>query len=460
MTDHNYNRVGPGDAVPHILRQWLSPFRFWFTAPSWDHLLVLVMGAILSPGKRTVTACLRITGRAEATNFAVYHQLLNRARWNPRTLASRLLSIVVTSLVPDGPIVIGMDDTIERRWGPRIAARGIYRDPVRSSHGHFVKASGLRWLSFMILAPVPWAKCIKALPVLTLLCPSERYDQKKGQKHKLLTDWARQGLLQLCRWLPGRDLIFVGDSSFAVHALAAALPDRATLITRLRLDASLFAPPDQRHEHTRGRPAQKGMPLPKLRTVLNNPRTSWQRVTASIWYGRQTDKCLDITSGTGLWYRRGTPPKPIRWVLVRDPTGRREPQAFMSTNTDLDPTQIIAFFVRRWQIEVTFGETRAHLGVETQRQWNDNAIMRTTPSLLALYSLVTLWAADLLGQNIQPYAAAWYKKTEFTFSDAIGAVRLVLWSDDLYRHCPSNPDMHKIPPSRLLRMAQALCFAA
>ncbi|RWX21936.1 hypothetical protein EHH54_39635, partial [Rhizobium leguminosarum] len=184
MTDHNDNRVGPGDAVPHILRQWLSPFRFWFTAPSWDHLLVLVMGAILSPGKRTVTACLRITGRAEASNFAVYHQLLNRARWNPRTLASRLLSIVVASLVPDGPIVIGMDDTIERGWGPRIAARGIYRDPVRSSHGHFVKASGLRWLSFMILAPVPWAKCIKALPVLTLLCPSERYDQKKGQKHK------------------------------------------------------------------------------------------------------------------------------------------------------------------------------------------------------------------------------------------------------------------------------------
>ncbi|MEQ1409875.1 transposase, partial [Neorhizobium sp. Rsf11] len=247
--------VGSGDPVPHILRQWLSSFRPWFTAPSWDHLLVLVMGAILSPGKRTVTACLRITGRAEAGNFSLYHQLLNRARWNPRTLAARLLSIVVASLVPDGPIVIGMDDTIERRWGPKIAARGIYRDPVRSSHGHFVKASGLRWLSFMVLAPIPWAKCIKALPVLTLLCPSERYDKNRGRNHKLLTDWARQGVLQLCRWLPGCDIIFVGDSSFAVHTLAAALPDRATLITRLRLDASLFAPPDPRHEHTLGRPA-------------------------------------------------------------------------------------------------------------------------------------------------------------------------------------------------------------
>ena len=223
MTDYHKSCVGSGDPVPHILGHWLSPSRLWFTAPSWEHLLVLVMGAILSPGKRTVTACLRITGRAEAANFSVYHQLLNRARWNPRTLAARRLSIVVASLVPDGPVVIGMDDTIERRWGPRIAARGIYRDPVRSSHGHFVKASGLRWLSFMILSPVPWAKCVKALPVLTLLCPSERYDQKRGRKHKLLTDCARQGVLQLCRWLPGRDIIFVGDSSCAVHTLAAAL---------------------------------------------------------------------------------------------------------------------------------------------------------------------------------------------------------------------------------------------
>jgi len=151
------------------------------------------------------------------------HQFLNRSRWNPRLLSARLLSIIVERFVPDGPVVIGMDDTIERRWGQRIAARGIYRDPVRSSHGHFVKASGLRWLSFMVLSPVPWARCIKALPVLTILCPSERHDQKKGRRHKLLTDWARQGVLQLCRWLPEREIIFVGDSSFAVHTLAGGI---------------------------------------------------------------------------------------------------------------------------------------------------------------------------------------------------------------------------------------------
>ena len=187
-----------GDPVPLMLRRWLQPWRPCFTAPSWEHVLVLVMGAVLATGKRTVTSCLRVTGRAEDANFASYHQILNRARWSSRAAARRLLGIIVERLVPDGPVVIGMDDTIERRWGRRISARGIYRDPVRSSHGHFVKASGLRWLSFMVLTPVSWTSLIKALPVLTLLAPSERSNRRRGCRHKLLTDWARQspGLAQ------------------------------------------------------------------------------------------------------------------------------------------------------------------------------------------------------------------------------------------------------------------------
>ena len=449
-----------GDPVPQILRQWLQAWRACFTAPSWEHVLVLVMGALLSPGKRTVTSCLRMTGRAEAANFATFHQILNRARWSSRAVARRLLDIIVERLVPDGPVVIGMDDTIERRWGRRISARGIYRDPVRSSHGHFVKASGLRWLSFMVLTPVPWARLIKALPVLTLLAPSERSNRQRGCRHKLLTDWARQGALQLCRWLPGRRIIFIGDSSFAVHELAHAITRRATLISRLRLDASLFAPPAKRTSRTMGRPAQKGPALPKLKTLLSNPATSWTRIIVSAWYGHADGKALEITSNTALWYRPGTPVLPVRWVLVRDPDGKRDPQAFFSTDVSLEPTNIIALYVRRWQIEVTFAETRAHLGVETQRQWTDNAIVRTTPALLGLYSLVSLWACDLLTSSSIPYAAAWYRKTSLTFSDAIGAVRLQLWIGDINQHSPPNRELQNIPAPRVIRMAQALCFAA
>ncbi|WP_144431712.1 transposase, partial [Jannaschia seosinensis] len=144
MQQHSTSPPPTGVPVPQILRDWLQELRMCFTAPSWEHVLVLVMGAVLAPGKRTVSACLRMTGRAEAQNFSSCHQLLNRARWNTHAMARHLLSMVVNRLVPEGPVVIGMDDTIERRWGRRITARGIYRDPGRSSHGHFVKASGLR----------------------------------------------------------------------------------------------------------------------------------------------------------------------------------------------------------------------------------------------------------------------------------------------------------------------------
>jgi DDE superfamily endonuclease len=449
-----------GDPVSQILRQWLHAWRACFTAPSWEHVLVLVMGALLAPGKRTVSSCLRMTGRTHATNFATYHQILNRARWSPRAVARRLLGVVVERLVPNGPVVIGMDDTIERRWGRRINARGIYRDPIRSSHGHFVKASGLRWLSFMVLTPVSWTNLIKALPVLTLLAPSERSNRQRGCRHKLLTDWARQGALQLCRWLPGRRIIFIGDSSFAIHELAHAMTRRATLISRLRLDASLFAPPAKRTSRTMGRPAQKGAALPKLKTLLSNPATIWTRIVVSAWYGHAEGRALEITSDIALWYRPGTPVLPVRWVLVRDPDAKRDPQAFFSTDTTLEPRDIIALYVRRWQIEVTFAETRAHLGVETQRQWTEKAIARTTPALLGLYSLVSLWAGDLLSNDSTPYAAAWYRKASLTFSDAIAAVRLQLWIGDINQRSPPNREPQYIPAHRLIRMAQALCFAA
>lgn len=208
-----------------------------------------------------------------------------------------------------------------------------------------------------------------------------------------------------------------------------------------------------------GRPAAKGKPLPKLKTIAEAADTIWRRTIASEWYGN--DRCeLDLASGTALWYRPGSKIVPLRWVLVRDPSGARSIQAFFSTDTDLSPKDILAFFVRRWQMEVTFAEVRAHLGVETQRQWSDLAILRTTPALLGLYSLITLWAAELLNNGATPYAAAWYAKTRFTFSDAIAAVRLKIWIGDIYSRSANPLDQQKIPPDRLIRITHAICHAA
>ena len=200
-------------SVPEVLAAWMQPFASAFTPASWRHGLVLVAGVVLAPGRRTVTAALRVMGLDQGAGFAVYHRVLSLGRWSSRAVAHRLLLLLVTALVPAGPVVIGLDDTIERRWGPKIKARGIYRDPVRSSHGHFVKASGLRWLCVMLLAPIPWAGCVWALPFLTVLAPSEHWSIKQDRRHKKLTDWARQALLQTARWLPGRRVIAVGTAA-------------------------------------------------------------------------------------------------------------------------------------------------------------------------------------------------------------------------------------------------------
>lgn len=199
--------------VPTRLAGWMQPFSAGFTAPTWQRVLVLIVGTILSPGRRTIAAALRVTGLDQAPHFTNYHRVLNRNCWCSRWLARRLLRLLIATFVPDGPVIIGLDDTLERRWGARIKARGIYRDAVRSSHGHFVKASGLRWLCVMLLSDIPWAGRVWALPFLTALAPSERYAHERQRRHKKLTDWGRQVLLQAARWLPGRRIVAVADSS-------------------------------------------------------------------------------------------------------------------------------------------------------------------------------------------------------------------------------------------------------
>src|SRR3954462_8872543 len=248
--------------MPEVLAAWMRPFRGYFTNAVWRHALVLVAGALLAPGRRTVTAALRVMGLEQAPGFAVHHRVLSHARWSPRAVGHRLLLLLVAAFVPTGPVVVGIDDTIERRWGPKIKARGIYRDPVRSSRGHFVKASGLRWLCVMLLAPVPWAGCIWALPVLTVLAPSEHGSRQHRRRHKKLTDWARQVLLQTARWLPGRRVIAVGDSSFSAIELLRDVGRHLCMISRLRLDAGLYEPAPPRQPSTRGRPRVKGARLP------------------------------------------------------------------------------------------------------------------------------------------------------------------------------------------------------
>ena len=448
--------------IPPALIGWLAVFEPCFTAPTWQHVLVLVAGAVLAPGKRTVTQALRVMGLAEPVGFARYHEVLNRARWDARAVARQVLLHLLDKLLPSGPVVIGIDDTIERRWGAKIKARGIYRDPVRSSKGHFIKTSGLRWLSLMVVLPIRWSGRHWALPFLTVLAPSARWSETHRKRHKTLTDWARQAILQTKRWLPDRALIFVADSGFAALDLLAAVRGHVCVITRLRLDAALYKPAPPRRKGQRGRSRLKGDRLPSLKSVLDSKKTVWTRVVVSQWYNAQQRALLTAT-GTALWYKAGAAPVPIRWVLVRDPTGEHEPAAFLSTDLKATPAMILGWFVSRWRVETTFQEVRTHLGVETQRQWSDLAILRTTPALLGLFSLITVWADGLARDStpaLRPNIAAWYRKDEPTFSDAIAAVRRVLWCPPDFSMSRKPGETVEIPAELLNRLVQTLCLAA
>ena len=384
--------------LPDAILPVLHPFATLFRSPTWLKAQILLVGAILAPGQRTVAAALRVMGLSDDRNYARYHQVLNRAVWSPRQAAGILLVLLLQHLDQgDGPLIFGIDETLERRRGPKIKSLGIYPrcgalQPVSGGQGQrpaldLPDVAGPGPLGGTLLG-LALSHCAGALGTLP---PAAR--------------------------TPQRPLVLVGDGGYAVLDLlhcCQSLAQPVTLIARLRLDAALYEPAPPRQPGRNGRPPLKGRRLPALKSLVDHPGLSW--TTAAVaWYNGAT-RTVELTSQTAVWYRSGKPPVPLRWVLVRDPQGEFATQALLCTDLAVEPAQILEWFVLRWQLEVTFQEVRAHLGVETQRQWSDHAIARTTPILMGLFSWTTL-AAHLM-QEQRPMShrtAAWYAKPSPTF---------------------------------------------
>ncbi len=315
-------------------------------------------------------------------------------------------------------------------------------------------------MSLSLLAPVPWAGRVWALPFLTMLAPSERHARERGRAHKKLTDWARQGLLQTARWLPGRRIVAVTDSGYAALDLLHALRRRVCVVARLRMDARLFDPAPPRKPGTIGRPRVVGPRQPTLACRLADPGTCWRPIAVPGWYGG-VGRLVEVATGAAVWHHPGLPAVPLRWVLVRDPADEFRPQAFLCSEEGAAPADVLAWFVRRWATEVTFAEARRHLGVETRRPWSDLAVARTTPVLLGLYSLVTLWAHDLRRtRGLLPRSASWYAKERATFSDALAIVRRSLWAEAAFRTSRRPCDLVQVSRPLLDRLTGLACYAA
>lgn len=445
--------------LPEPILQTFIHFLPAFSTPTYRKMLLLVCGTLLTRGRHTVTAALKMLGLDQAHNWPKYHNLLNRASWSSLYVAALLLDLLVkTLLAPTAPLEVVVDETLERRWGRKIKKRGHWRDSLASSHSQNVTTSGLRWCVAALAVKLPWSKRTWALPFLSVLMTTPKVSEQLGNRHKTSTVHTIQMLKWLRHTLPKRTIKLIGDGAYSVIELGlAAQQCTVNLIAPLRLDARLFEVAPERVAGTNGRPRVVGQRLPNLSTIIAQPTTAWQPC-AVAWYGGG-QRQVELITGTALWYSTGLAPLAIRWVVVRDSKGGLPAKAYFATDQTQTATSIVEDFVKRWNIEVTFEETRAHLGVETQRQWSDLAIERSTPALFGLFSFTCLLAHALHPVGSLPlYQTAWYHKTEASFSDVLAVVRKALWGNFSFKTSAERPDLCLVPRAELDRLIYAACY--
>ena len=466
--------------LPADLLDLIVVFQPLFTKPVWEHAKILLMGVLLQRGKRTVTSCLRVVGLIKEKHFQNYHRVLNRAKWDALTASQILLGLIVALLPAGGAVVIAADDTVERRRGRKIKAIGYWRDPIRSTRKRTVNCYGLKWLSMAVLVRLPWSSRVWALPFLTAICRGKKNGQKpkvwhtrrrksrggkktraKGKakarnnavvskstprQYKTVIDILMILARLIHRWMPQRLIVLTVDGAYAAVklALVCARTPNLELVTRLRWDAALYHPPGKQPPGKPGVKPLKGARQRSLKEWAARSDIPWEE-TEVDWYGGERKKIL-VFSRTALWHTEAETPVPIRFVITRDPEGKYPDEVFASTKLDASPGQIIEWFVMRWSLEVTFEEAREHLGMETQRQWSDLAIARTTPCLLGMFSLIALLTHRLQADGIVPIlTAAWYEKPEATFSDCVALVRKHLWRSFNYTESTPRPDSVYLP---------------
>jgi hypothetical protein len=451
--------------------QLLDRFAPAFTRPTFERFQLLCVGAIVCFGRRTVSRILWTVRFFMDGHPSSYHRLFCQARWSLWFLA-RVLTAAVLELTPsDQPVLLALDDTTDGpHHGKKVYAKACWRDAVRSSWKKLIHKWGQKWVVLAVLVRFPFSSRLWALPVLVALARTRELDDQERHRHKTPADLGQGLLATLLHWFPKRRFICLGDWGIGSHELAwfaVRHRRRLTLIARCRGDTNLYAMPKPRkHPRPRGaRPlkwlCRKGHKLPTPQQTMKKAKC-WRRRLR--WYGN-SQRELELFSGCGGWYRgRGggrAALVPLRWVFTRDVQGDRE-DYFYSTDATISPERMVELFAGRWSIEVTFEELRAHLGLETTRMRKKESVLRTAPCLFGLFSVICLIYAKLVTNQHAPAIRQMpcYSKSEATFSDALYAVRRLLWSKVLLQHRAWKPHVAKLPNHFQSTLLQYLAEAA
>jgi hypothetical protein len=443
--------------LPGILRRLISPFAAAFTRPTFRRFTALMLGAVLTVGRRTVSNLLRTLGGLAPGHPSSYHRVFSRRRWSPWALAGGLAGVILRHCPRDEPVSLVGDDTVDEHPGATVYGKGRHRDPVRSSKTYTAWRWGHKWVVLAVLVKFPFARRRWALPVLVALYRTPQWDREHGRRHKTPARLLRQLVAVLLRWAPDRRFILAGDGGFGSHEMAAFAHrhrGRLALISRFGPRANLFEPPPP--YGGRGRPPVKGAELPAPGEVV--AATAPTRLEVA-WYGGGRRQ-VETVSGTGQWYKSGEGLVPVRWVFVHDLTGTHRDDYFFSTDAAMGPRAVIEGFTGRWSIETTFEEMRAYVGLETTRGRSEATVSRVAPCLFGLFSVVALLYQRLSERGWSTAGVAWEGKSEVTFSDAITTVRRWLWVDWVFANHGQGDAFSKLPRELRETLLSALAPAA
>ena len=451
-------------SLPKAAEPLLCRFSIAFTRPTFQRAMVLFIGVVLTMGRRTVTRTLwtaRTLCRGRG-HFSDYHRVLCRARWSLWPLG-KVLAAMVLELVPaDEPVICPADDSAVQHRGTTVYGKGRHRDGCRSSHTHAVWIWGHCWVVLAVNVKFCFASRPWALPVLCALYRTREVNEREGRRHKTPIVLARQLMATLMHWFPERRFILLGDGHYTSHDLARFCRRhrrRLTLVSLLHPRAHLCAAPPPRRPGQMGRPRVRGAKLPHPQDVVVAATVQRQRATVG-WYGGQSRR-VEFVTGTGHWYKASEGLVPIRWVFVHDLDGTHADRYVYSTDLTLSPAAIITLYTARWSIEVTFQESRQHLGLATPRNRTEQSVLRTVPCLLGLFSVVSLlFHRNTRGRMPRPRAYPWYAKREVTFSDALAAVRRLLWRETVFAESSKRHGLNQLPSKLRDTLLEHLSLAA
>jgi hypothetical protein len=495
--------------IPEFAQPILCSFAPVFYDPTYQRFLVLLIAAILTTGRRTVSNLLRTAADLAKGHPSSYHRVLSKRRWSSLQLARILARLILAHWVPDGPVYLAGDDTVDEHRGAKVYGKGCHRDPVRSTHSYTAYRWGHKWVVLAILVKFPFATRAWALPVLVALyrspekpkatpktqpaAPRKKAKDKtkvkakqrarrqaeakakakataKAKKvktlpwkprHKTPSELMRQLLAVLIHWFPERHFVFAGDGGYGTHALArfaARHRQNVSLVSLFYADANLYEPPPEVHgKRPAHRPPKKGAKRPAPQAVV--AATAQRQELEVSWYGGSRRK-VEVVSGTGHWHKSGEELVQVLWVFVHDLTGTHRDTYLFTTATTLPVSQVIEIYTGRWSIETTFQEMRAYLGLETTRGRTQATVLRSAPCLFGLFSVVALLYAVVPAERTPEATVSYHGKTAVTFSDAISVVRRQLWLEGVLESHGQSEVFENLPRALRAVLLAALAPAA